>query len=68
VETVRDFFEFYLNREGCPGSPYAHFISPHCGISLFLKEGAAEIAAWGGREVELLIEIVNPVPAGTLES
>jgi hypothetical protein len=34
---------------------------------LFLKEGAAEIAAWGGGEFELLIEIVNPIPAGTLE-
>jgi hypothetical protein len=32
---------------------------------LFLKDGAAEIAAWGGGEFELLI--VNPVPAGTLE-
>jgi hypothetical protein len=24
-------------------------ISPHCGMSLFLREGAAEIAAWGRR-------------------
>jgi hypothetical protein len=45
VETVRDF-EFYLNREGCPGPPYTYLISPHCGI-LFLKEGTTEIAAWG---------------------
>jgi hypothetical protein len=34
---------------------------------LFLKEGAAEIAAWGGGEFELLIEIVNPVSSGALE-
>jgi hypothetical protein len=34
---------------------------------LFLKEEAAEIAACGGGEFELLVEIVNPVPAGTLE-
>jgi hypothetical protein len=35
---------------------------------LFLKEGAAEIAAWGEwGEFELLVEIVNPVPAGALE-
>jgi hypothetical protein len=35
---------------------------------LFLKEGAAEIASCLGRgELELLIEIANPVPAGTLE-
>jgi hypothetical protein len=46
VETVRDF-EFSLNREGCPGSPYTHLISSHCGISLFLKERAADLVAWG---------------------
>jgi hypothetical protein len=34
---------------------------------LFLKEGAAEIVAWGGGEFELLIEVVNPVPAEALE-
>jgi hypothetical protein len=34
---------------------------------LFLKEGAAEIDALGGGEFELLVEIVNPIPAGTLE-
>jgi hypothetical protein len=32
---------------------------------LFLKESAAEIAAWGGGECELLIEVVNPIPAIT---
>jgi hypothetical protein len=57
-----------LNRESCLGLPYTHLISPHCGIYLFLKEGAAEIAAWGEwGEFELLVEIVNPVPAGALE-
>jgi hypothetical protein len=66
VEIVRDF-EFYLNREGHPSSHYTHLISPHCGVYLFLKEGAAERAAWGGGEFELLVEIVNPVSAGTLE-
>jgi hypothetical protein len=60
VETVRDF-EFYLNREGQSGLLYTHLISPHCGIYLFLKERAAEIAACGGEEFELLVEIVNPV-------
>jgi hypothetical protein len=35
---------------------------------LFLKEGAAEIAAWGGGEFELLVEIVDPIPAKALES
>jgi hypothetical protein len=34
---------------------------------LFLKEGAAEIAVWQGGEFELLVEIVNPVPAGAQE-
>jgi hypothetical protein len=34
---------------------------------LFLKEEAAEIAAWGGGEFELLVEIVNPIPAEALE-
>jgi hypothetical protein len=34
---------------------------------LLLKEGAAEIAVWGGGEFELLIEIVNPIPAEALE-
>jgi hypothetical protein len=34
---------------------------------LFLKEGAAEIAACGGGELELLVEIVNPIPAESLE-
>jgi hypothetical protein len=48
VETVR-IFEFYLNREGHPGWPYIHLISPHCGIYSFLKEEAAEIPAWGRR-------------------
>jgi hypothetical protein len=52
VETVRDF-EFYLNKEGSPGSPYSHPISPHCGIYLFLKERAAEIAAWGEENLSL---------------
>jgi hypothetical protein len=47
VWKLQGIFEFYLNREGCPGSPYTHLISPHCGIYLFLKDGAAEIAAWG---------------------
>jgi hypothetical protein len=56
-----------LNREGHPDLPYSHPISPHCGIYLFLKEGAAEIAAWRGREFELLVEIVNPIPAEALE-
>jgi hypothetical protein len=56
-----------LNREGHPDSPYTHLISPHCGVSSFLKEGAAEIAAWRGGEFELLIETTNPIPAGTLE-
>jgi hypothetical protein len=57
-----------LNREGQPGLPYTHLISPCCGIYFFLKEGEAEIAAWGGGgELELLVEIVNPVPAGILE-
>jgi hypothetical protein len=31
-----------------------------------LKEGAAEIVAWGGK-FEILIEIVNPIPAEALE-
>jgi hypothetical protein len=35
--------------------------------TLFLKKGAAGIAALGGGEFELLVEIVNPIPAGTLE-
>jgi hypothetical protein len=39
--------------------------SPHCG--LLLKEGATEIAACGGGEFELLVEIVNPIPAEALE-
>jgi hypothetical protein len=39
-------FEFYLNREGCFDSPYSYPISPHCGIYLFLKKGAADIVAW----------------------
>jgi hypothetical protein len=56
-----------LNGEGLPVSPYTHLISLHCGVYLFLKEGAAEIAAGGGGEFELLVEIVNPVPVGTLE-
>jgi hypothetical protein len=30
---------------------------------LFLKEEAA----WWGGELELLVEIVNPIPAGALE-
>jgi hypothetical protein len=34
---------------------------------LFLKEGAADIAAWGGGEFELLVETVNPIPAKALE-
>jgi hypothetical protein len=35
---------------------------------LLLKEGAAEIASClGGGEFELLIEIVNPIQAGSLE-
>jgi hypothetical protein len=34
---------------------------------LFLKEGAAEIAAWRGGEFEFLVEMVNTVPTGTLE-
>jgi hypothetical protein len=34
---------------------------------LFLKEGKAEIAAWGGGEFELLVEIVNSIPAELLE-
>jgi hypothetical protein len=34
---------------------------------LFLKEGAAEITAWGGGEFEILVEIVNPIPTETLE-
>jgi hypothetical protein len=34
---------------------------------LFLKEWAAEIAALGGGEFELLVEIVNPILAGALE-
>jgi hypothetical protein len=38
-----------LKREGHPGPPYTHLICPHCGIYLFLMEGAAEIAAWGRR-------------------
>jgi hypothetical protein len=33
----------------------------------FLKEGAVEIAVWGGREFELLVEIVNSIPAEALE-
>jgi hypothetical protein len=32
---------------------------------LFLKEGAAEITALGEGEFELLVEIVNPIPAVT---
>jgi hypothetical protein len=47
--------------------PYSNPISPHYGIYLFLKEGAAEIAGWGGGEFELLVKIVNPIPAETLE-
>jgi hypothetical protein len=46
--------------------PYRHSISPHCGIYLFLKKGAAEIVPWGV-EFEPLVEIVNPIPAGALE-
>jgi hypothetical protein len=34
---------------------------------LFLKEGAAEIAACGEGEFELLVEIVNPIPTEALE-
>jgi hypothetical protein len=34
---------------------------------LILKEGAAEVAAWGGGEFELLAKIVNPIPAEALE-
>jgi hypothetical protein len=53
VETVR-VFEFYLNKEAHPGSSYSHPINPHCEIYWFLKEGAAEIAAWcvcGGKNL-----------------
>jgi hypothetical protein len=45
VETVRESLSFFLIGRACPGSPYNHPISPQCGIYLFLKEGAAEIAA-----------------------
>jgi hypothetical protein len=34
---------------------------------MFLKEGAAEIASWGGGEFEFLVEIVNPIPTESLE-
>jgi hypothetical protein len=34
---------------------------------LFLKEETAEIVEWGGEEFELLVEIINPIPAGALE-
>jgi hypothetical protein len=34
---------------------------------LLLKDGAAEIAAWGRGEFELLVEIVNPIPAEAME-
>jgi hypothetical protein len=40
-------FEFYFNKEGPFNSPYSYHFSPHCGTYLFLKEGTAEIAAWG---------------------
>jgi hypothetical protein len=35
---------------------------------LFLKKGEAEIVPCGGIEFEPLIEIINPIPAGALES
>jgi hypothetical protein len=34
---------------------------------LFLKERGSRDSCLGGGELELLIEIVNPIPAGTLE-
>jgi hypothetical protein len=56
-----------LNREGHPGSPYTHLITPHCGI-FFVSEGeGSRFSCLGGGEFELLIEIVNLIPAGTLE-
>jgi hypothetical protein len=66
VETVRDF-EFYLNREGRPGSTYSHLISPHREIFFVPEREGSRDSCLGGGEFEPLIEIVNPVPAGTLE-
>jgi hypothetical protein len=60
------FFESYLNREGHPGSPYTNLISPHCGIFFVPEGGGSRDSCLGGGEFELLIETVNPVPAGTL--
>jgi hypothetical protein len=38
-----------------------------CGIYLFLKEGGSRNCCLEGGEFEILAEIVNLVPAGTLE-
>jgi hypothetical protein len=35
---------------------------------LFLKKRAAEIVTCGGGEFDPLVEIVNPIPEGALES
>jgi hypothetical protein len=32
------------------------------------KKGAAKIVPRGGVDFEFLLEIINPIPAGTLES
>jgi hypothetical protein len=56
-----------LNRAGHPGSPYTHLISPHCGTFFVPEGGGSRDSCLEGGEFELLIEIVNPVPAGTLK-
>jgi hypothetical protein len=53
-----------LNREGQPGSPHTHKSTLW---DLFVPEGGAADSCLGGGEFELSVEIVNRVPAGTLE-
>jgi hypothetical protein len=56
-----------LNREGCPGSHYSH---PNQSTlwNLFVLEGRGSRNSFlEGGEFELLVEIVNPIPAEALQ-
>jgi hypothetical protein len=66
VETVRDFGVLF--EQGGPSRLALHSSLQSTLWNLFVpKGGGSRDSCLGGGEFELLIEIVNPVPAGTLE-
>jgi hypothetical protein len=66
VETVRDFWVLF--EQGGPSWLTLHSSDQSTLWNLFVPEGGgSRDSCLGGGEFKLLIEIVNPVPAGMLE-